>query len=351
MGVTESLTPPPGIEPLPVWNPPDAGVVDLLVGAAAGTGTALVAPLVRRPLLRGIAHLLSQPGPRPGGSGSVSRRREAAAGDPGWFGPDSVAWRVHADPSILVAGMAAFMLQALHPLALAAVADNGSFAEDFAGRVLRTGEFLSGVVYGSSEEAAARCAAVRRVHHPVVGTAPDGRLYDANDPELLAWVHVGELLAIAAAYRRFGLHPLPAADLDRYVAEMAVAGEAVGVVDPPRSWAELDAAYQRFRPQLAVGEQTRSAMAYLRRPPRLPAGLLPVWGTVWSGGLACLPPSALRLLGVRAPAPAAVAACRSLVRSLAALLGPPPPLVAARARLAAGAGAGSGAGAAAGARV
>jgi uncharacterized protein (DUF2236 family) len=291
--------------------------------------------------------LLNRPIPlrSPGPPGSGAARNGAAGtqavvpvtvrdpGDPGWFGPDSVAWKVHADTSILVAGMTAFALQALHPLALAGVADHSSFADDFLGRTRRTGEFVSGVVYGTSAEAAARVATVQRVHERVVGVAPDGRPYSANDPELLEWVHVTEYLAIAAAYRRFALFPLSLADLDRYVGEVAVVGRAMGVDEPPRTWGELDAAFQRFRPMLAMGEQAVAAVRFLQDPPGLPDVARLAWRAVWAGAVSCLPPVARTLLHLEAPRRRDVLACRSLVRALGTALGPPPPLMAARRRL------------------
>jgi uncharacterized protein (DUF2236 family) len=331
----------PGFAPQPVWVPPGPSVGEVLGGAAAGIGTVLAAPLLRDRVAGAMEALIGRPrrpvdaapGPLPPARPAAVAVRVRDPGDPGWFGPDSVAWRVHADTSILVAGMAAFALQALHPLALAGVADHSSFADDFLGRTRRTGEFVSGVVYGTSAEAAARVATVQRVHQRVVGVAPDGRAYSANDPELLEWVHVTEYLAIAAAYRRFALFPLSRADLDRYVAEVAVVGKAMGVETPPRSWDELDAAFQRFRPQLAVGEQAVVAVRFLQHPPGLPDIARAAWRTVWAGGVACLPPTARTLLQLEPPRHRDLAACRALVRALGTALGPPPPLLAARRRL------------------
>ena len=53
---------------------------------------------------------------------------------PGWFGPDSMTWRVHADRSMLIGGSARAFLQVLHPLAMAGVADHSSYREDPLGR-------------------------------------------------------------------------------------------------------------------------------------------------------------------------------------------------------------------------
>jgi uncharacterized protein (DUF2236 family) len=332
-----------------VWVPAGPTVAEVLGGAVAGIGTVLAAPLLQDRVPVAMGALLNRPVPRQGSrapsTGGRSSRSETGAtravvsvtvrqpGDSGWFGPDSVAWKVHADTSILVAGMAAFALQALHPLALAGVADHSSFADDFLGRTRRTGEFVSGVVYGTSDEAQARVATVQRVHERVVGVAPDGRPYSANDPELLEWVHVTEYLAIAAAYRRFALFPLSRTDLDRYVGEVAVVGEAMGVSAPPRTWGELDAAFQRFRPQLAMGEQAVAAVRFLQDPPGLPDVARAAWHTVWHGAVACLPPLARNLLHLPAPGRRDLVACRALVRALGTALGPPPPLIAARRRL------------------
>jgi uncharacterized protein (DUF2236 family) len=343
----------PGIVTVPVWVPPGPSPLELVAGTAAGVGAVLAAPLLQSRILGAMGALVAAParpsarapGAHPAATPPAATRPAAAppaaapgpdrssTPDPGWFGPDSVAWKVHGDTAMFVAGMAAFALQTLHPLALAGVADHSSFAQDFMGRTRRTGEFVSGVVYGPSAEAETRVAGVHRIHRRVVGTAPDGRRYDANDPELLEWVHITEYLAITAAYRRFGLHALTRTEMDRYIDEVARVGDAMGVPDPPRSWAALDATFQRQRPRLAVGEQGATAIRFLQDPPGLPAAAKPAWRTVWAGAVTCLPPTARALLGLADPRPVELAACRSLVRALGGLLGPPPPLLAARHRM------------------
>ncbi|MDQ1518654.1 MAG: hypothetical protein QOE80_4484 [Actinomycetota bacterium] len=311
------------------WVPPTPSLVETAAGAAAGAWAAVGAPVLVRVVRRGLGPLgVSRDGQRrvPDGNG--------AAGDPGWFGPDSVTWRVHADTSMLVAGMTAFALQTLHPRAMAGVWDHSAFGGDFFGRTRRTGEFVQGVVYDPSAAAERRCASLRRIHDRVVGHTPDGRPYSAGDPDLLEWVHVTEYLAIASANRRFAAHPMSRAELDTYVAEVARVGSAVGVADPPRTWAELDAAFRRHAPALAVGEQAATAVRYLENPPFLPAVARPPWRAVWAGSLACLPPLGRTLLRTTEPPLPEVAACRALVRAVGRLLGEPLPLRAARARIA-----------------
>jgi uncharacterized protein (DUF2236 family) len=311
------------------WVPPTPSLVETAAGAAAGAWAAVGAPVLVHLVRRGLAPL------------GVSRDAELAAlagadgdGDPGWFGPRSVTWRVHADTSMLVAGMTAFALQTLHPRAMAGVWDHSAFGGDFFGRTRRTGEFVQGVVYDPAAAAERRCEGLRRIHDRVVGQTPDGRPYSAGDPELLEWVHVTEYLAIASANRRFAAHPMSRAELDTYVAEVARVGTAVGVVDPPRTWAELDAALRRHAPDLALGEQAATAVRYLENPPFLPAVARPPWRAVWAGATACLPPLGRTLLRTSEPPLPEVAACRALVRAVGRLLGEPLPLRRAKRRVA-----------------
>jgi uncharacterized protein (DUF2236 family) len=310
------------------WIPPTPSLVETAAGAAAGAWAALGAPVLVRLVRMGLAPL------------GVSRGRalppdlNGARGDAGWFGPDSVTWRVHADTSMLVAGMTAFALQTLHPRAMAGVWDHSAFGGDFFGRTRRTGEFVQGVVYDPSAAAQRRCDSLRRIHDRVVGHTPDGRPYSAGDPDLLEWVHVTEYLAIASANRRFAAHPMSRAELDTYVAEVARVGSAVGVVDPPRTWADLDAAFRRHAPALALGEQAATAVRYLENPPFLPAVARTPWRAVWAGAMACLPPLGRTLLRSAEPPLPEVAACRALVRAVGRLLGEPLPLRAAKRRVA-----------------
>ncbi|HEV7865629.1 MAG TPA: oxygenase MpaB family protein [Acidimicrobiia bacterium] len=314
------------------WVPPTPSLVESAAGAAAGAWAAVGAPVLIRVVRRGLAPLgVSRDGRMPVNGVAAA---DGETDDPGWFGPDSVTWRVHADTSMLVAGMTAFALQALHPRAMAGVWDHSAFGGDFFGRTRRTGEFVQGVVYEPSAAAERRCTNLRRIHDRVVGHTPDGRPYSAGDPELLEWVHITEYLAIASANRRFAAHPMSRDELDTYVAEVARVGSAVGVVDPPRSWAELDAAVRRHAPDLAVGEQAATAVHFLESPPFLPTVARPPWRAVWAGAQACLPPLARTLLRTSEPPLPEVAACRALVRAVGRLLGEPLPLRQARQRLA-----------------
>ena len=262
-------------------------------------------------------------------AGPRHRRTElafATDAEPGWFGPDSMTWQLHADRSMLVGGLRALYLQVLHPLAMAGVAEHSSYREDPLGRLARTGRFVAATTYGTSAEAERAVAAVRTIHDRVRGTASDGRPYDANDPALLAWVHNVEVDSFLVAYRRYGSRPLAPGDADRYVAEMATVGRRLGAVDVPETAAELSAWIDGV-PDLAMTPEARAAIRFLVLP-NLPLPMLPTYAVIAAAAADLLSFRRRRALGLW-PVPLADPlvvrpAATSLLALLGWALGPPP---------------------------
>ena len=229
---------------------------------------------------------------------------EDAAND-GLFGPASVAWQVSADLASPVAGLRALLMQALHPLAMAGVDQHSGWRRDPVGRLAATSAYLATITFGERAAAAAAAARVRRVHDHVRGVdAVTGRLYAAGDPALLLWVHAALVQSSLAAGQAFGT-PLSAEDSDRYVAEMMVAAELVGVPRPliPASAAELDRYVASVRPELRCTPAARESMAYLLDPPGLDQELAGFWQDVRDGAIAVLPEWAREMYGYGAPQP------------------------------------------------
>jgi len=217
--------------------------------------------------------------------------------DPGLFGRDAAVWRVHADRAGLIGGLRALLLQTLHPLAMAGVAGHSDYRHDPWGRLQRTGAFIAVTTYGSTSAAEAAIDRVRRIHDRVTGTAPDGREYRANDPHLLAWVHLTEVDSFLRAFERYGTGRSSPQDADRYVAEMGEIAARLGVLEPPRSRADLRRALREFRPELHAGRQAREAVRFLLWPP-LPAYLRPAYGVLTAAAVGLLPAYARRELRI-----------------------------------------------------
>src|SRR5690349_24512314 len=76
----------------------------------------------------------------------------AQGGDVGLFGPESVTWRLHAEPLMGVAGLRALLLQALHPVAVAAFEEHSTCRQDVWARLARTAEYVALITYGSTTE-------------------------------------------------------------------------------------------------------------------------------------------------------------------------------------------------------
>ena len=215
------------------------------------------------------------------------RRRIAEAER--WFAGDRPIREVHSDCAMFVGGMAALLLQSLHPLTMAAVADHSGYRADPWGRLQRTSHFIAATTFGRKEDAMAAIAKVRAIHEHVTGTGPDGRPYAASDPHLLTWVHVAEVHAFLRAYEVYGERPLGQVARDGYVEDMALIAAELGVPDPPRTEAELLASFGRYRSELAGTAQAREAARFLLLEPPLPLVLRPIYAGLAAGAVALLP--------------------------------------------------------------
>ncbi len=218
--------------------------------------------------------------------------------DLGLFGPDSVTWRIHADPSMLIGGIRALLVQALHPLAMAGVAQHSDYQDDPWGRLQRTVDYVVTTTFGDRPTALAAGDRVRAVHTRVRGIDPvTKRPYRADDPELLLWVHAVEVHSFLAAYRRYG-GVLHRADADRYLVEMVRAAELVGLepADVPASTDDLRD-YLRGVNALALTPAARAAMVQILSPP-MPLPLRPFWTVPTTAAVALLPRRARELYGL-----------------------------------------------------
>jgi uncharacterized protein (DUF2236 family) len=207
-------------------------------------------------------------------------------------GDDRVIRRVHSDASMFVGGLRALLLQSLHPLAMAGVANHSDYRADPWGRLQRTADFLASTTFGPAAMAEESIARVRNVHRRVRGVAPDGRAYSAGDPHLLRWVHICEVDSFLAAYRRYGAGSLSADEADEYVADMARVAEALGVNHPPVTVAQVRAEFRDFRDELKGTKAARDAARFLLVQPPLPLAARPAYGLLASAAVALLPMSA-----------------------------------------------------------
>ena len=246
-------------------------------------------------------------------------------GDAGYFAEGSAVWEVHRDIATLVAGPRALLMQAMHPGAMAGVHDHSRYREDPLGRLTGTIRWITTVTYGSREQAADASTWVRGLHERVRGTysTTDGRTvpYAAQDDDLVGWVHLAFADSFLRAFERYAGRPVPGGS-DAYVRDWAVAGELMGVPDPPRSVAEMEQQLARVRDAgvLRSDDRVRDAIRFIRRPPLAPL-LRPTYPAVFRGAVATLPPWARTMLDLRPVLPIEEVATRAVLGASARLLG------------------------------
>ncbi|MGH9100211.1 MAG: oxygenase MpaB family protein [Acidimicrobiales bacterium] len=257
-----------------------------------GVGARVAAPLradVRRSVRRSLG-VPAEPPPR------AERAGEA------FLPPGTIARRVHGDlPSMVVGGLAALLLQTLHPLAMSGVADHSNYQEDPVGRLRRTAHFVGTTTFGTVAEATQAIEEVRQVHRHVHGRAPDGRRYSASDPELVTWVHVAEVSSFLAASERYGPNRFCADERDRYFQETAVVARALGARWVPETAEEVQSYFAQIKPELHAGSQAMDARDFLLRGVARRPGDRVLYAGIIAAALTVVPRWARDELGIPAP--------------------------------------------------
>ncbi|AEB42765.1 MULTISPECIES: oxygenase MpaB family protein [Micromonospora] len=231
--------------------------------------------------------------------------------DAGLFGPGSVSWKLHAEPILFVAGLRSLYLQALHPRAMAGVAQNSNYRQDAWGRLIRTANYVGTALYGTTAEAEEAGRRLRRLHARMTAVDPaTGERFRIDEPDLLRWVHVTEVESFLDTGRRAGV-PLDAAEVDAYYTEQRRVAALVGL-DPqtvPGTAAEVAEYYRQVRPELRMTREAAETALFLTAPPlpwklslpaRIGLNLSPArWAYLGIAGtaLALLPAWARRLYG------------------------------------------------------
>lgn len=251
---------------------------------------------------------------------SARGERPVVRSDDSLFERGSPIWRVHGDvTTMMVGGVAALLMQMLHPSALSGIWEHSRFRDDMLGRLRRTARFIAITTYAGRDDAEAAIAQVNAIHERVAGQRPDGTAYSARDPRLLAWIHVTEAICFLAAWQRYGNAPLNIAEQDRYFAEFALIAERLGADPVPRTRAEADRMTATFRAELAADDRSRTVAGLILDPPQSPLHLLPAQKMIGAAAIDLLPDWAARMHALSVPLlarPAVRGSARGLARAM-----------------------------------
>lgn len=207
--------------------------------------------------------------------------------DPGHFGPGSVSWRIFSHASYGISGVAAVLVQALHPVAMAAVDRHSAFRTDAWRRAHLTADYVFAITFSGRAAADAAAARVRHIH----------RGLGVDDPALLLWVHAVHTDCALRGYETF-VRRLGTSDADRFVAEQVIAAKMVGLErdSVPRTRAALES-YLEAVPGLEVTEPARHFAGLLLRA-RMPPAMRPFWALHMIGAASLLPEGVRRDYGL-----------------------------------------------------
>lgn len=234
---------------------------------------------------------------------------DARRADPllGFYGPDSMMWRINREAVLLGAGPAALLLQIAHPLVAEGVAQHSNFEADPFRRLHGTIRTTMDLVFGDGPAAERAVRRLNGVHRTVRGQVEDPAArrvadsYRALDPALLLWVQVTLIMTSAQAYRRW-VAPLDAAQLELFWQEAREVGVRLGIPlsASPATWPDLLAYWERMLAREGPIRVTPTALRLSRvivRPP-IPYLPGPVVDLLGLPGLALLPPRLRREFGI-----------------------------------------------------
>lgn len=244
--------------------------------------------------------------------------------DDGLFGPRSMAWRVIGHPVAMVGGLRSLLIQSLHPLAMAGVANHSDYQRRPIARLRGTAAYVAATTFGSTAQAHAAAARVRKVHHKVRGIDKvTGKPYSADDPDIALWVHCVEWHSFLAAYREYSRERITRSEQDQYIAEGARVAALLGVPEQivPQSVAEMRAYFERVRSELCLTEAARDAIEFVLSPPVKLDNLafqLPM-RTAARAAAAIVPRHLRRLAAIDAPRPSDYMAIAAMMASAPAL--------------------------------
>jgi uncharacterized protein (DUF2236 family) len=213
--------------------------------------------------------------------------------DSGFLGPSSVAWRVISHPAAAVGGMRALLIQTLHPLAMAGVAEFSNYQANPLKRLQRTSYYVAATTFGDKQTALHAADRVKKIHKKVKGIDPiTKKRYSAEDPQTQLWVHCTEWHSFLSAYEAYA-GKLTLRERDQYIAEGQVIAELLDLNPEitPGSIKELNSYFREVRHELLQTKISDQTIRFVLRPPLSREILLlwPTWSLLGRAGLALVP--------------------------------------------------------------
>ena len=147
--------------------------------------------------------------------------------DPGYFGPNSMMWKVNKEITVLFGGARALLMHAAHPLIAAGARQTSFYQRDPWKRLIRTLSLQNSVTFGTKEEADESAHRINKLHEVIKGRDEiTGETYDALDHDQLLWVHACLQISSIYFYEKT-VRKLSEEEKNQYHLENIVAAEMV----------------------------------------------------------------------------------------------------------------------------
>jgi len=147
--------------------------------------------------------------------------------DPGYFGPQSMMWKVNKEITVLFGGARALLMHAAHPLIAAGARQTSFYQRDPWKRLIRTLSLQNSVTFGTKQEADESAHRINKLHEVIKGKDQvSGGTYDALNHEQLLWVHACLQISSIYFYEKT-VKKLSDEDKNQYHLENMIAAEMV----------------------------------------------------------------------------------------------------------------------------
>jgi len=198
----------------------------------------------------------------------------------GYFGPNSITWRLGREAILLLGGGRATLMQLAHPLVAAGVGQHSAYSRDPWRRVLQTLELTQTITFGTRTKAQRAARLINRLHIGVTGTLdedagifPAGTPYRARDPDLLLWV-LATLVDTVLLLYPWLVGPLTRSEMEQYYQESKLFGALLGLPKSaaPASLADFEAYMYLMLAgdTLAITEEARNVASLVMHMPAPP---------------------------------------------------------------------------------
>ena len=222
--------------------------------------------------------------------------------DPGYFGPNSMMWKVNKEITVLFGGARALLMHAAHPLIAAGARQTSFYQRDPWKRLIRTLSLQNSVTFGTKEEADDSAHRINKLHEVIKGTDEiTGDVYDALDHEQLLWVHACLQISSIYFYEKT-VKKLTQEEKNQYHRENMLAADLVliNIKDMPQTHEDLKqwvVKKSQTKDYLIVTDVAKDVQDIIAGGP-VPTHIKPIWPFIAFTAFNTLPKEFKELYGV-----------------------------------------------------